>query len=414
MTRLFLSPPHMGARERDLVQDAFASNWIAPLGPHVDAFEKEFCAAVGARYAAAVSSGTAALHLAVRLAGVRPGDEVLCSTLTFVASANPILYQGGTPVFVDSEADSWNMDPALLAEELDRCARTWRPPRAVILVHLYGQSANIDPIREACDRHGVVLIEDAAEALGATYKGIKPGTAGRFGIYSFNGNKIITTSGGGMIVSSDDTLIKEAKFLASQAREPVAHYEHERLGYNYRMSNLLAAVGRGQLSSLEERVAARRHNFEYYRQAFQGEPGISFMPEAPWGRSTRWLTVMLVDGEAFGADREDVRLALESRDIEARPVWKPMHLQPLFRSARRVGGKTAERFFQQGICLPSGSQMTEADLQRVVDAIRSARDGAGAAGRGSAAGAKRASSTRRRTGSLDVRRITAKRNSTES
>jgi dTDP-4-amino-4,6-dideoxygalactose transaminase len=371
MARIFLSPPHMGDRELELVKEAFASNWIAPLGPHVDAFEREFAKAVGSPHAAALSSGTAALHLAVRLAGVRPGDEVMCSSLTFVASANPIVYQGASPVFVDSELESWNMDPALLAEELDRCARTWRPPRAVVLVHLYGQSANIDPIREACDRHGVILIEDAAEALGATYKGIAPGSVGRIGIFSFNGNKIITTSGGGMLVSGDEALVQEARFLASQAREPLPYYEHEKLGYNYRMSNVLAAIGRGQLSVLEDRVNARRRNFDYYRAALKDEPGLSFMPEASWGRSNRWLTVMLIDGDEFGADREDVRMYLESLDIEARPVWKPMHLQPLFRSARRIGGKVAERLFHQGLCLPSGSKMTEGELERVVEAVKS-------------------------------------------
>jgi pyridoxal phosphate-dependent aminotransferase EpsN len=367
----------MGDRELALVKEAFESNWIAPLGPHVDAFEREFARLVGSAHAAAVSSGTAALHLAMRLAGVRSGDEVLCSSLTFVASANPILYQGAMPVFVDSEERSWNMDPALLAEELDHCARTWRPPRAVILVHLYGQSANIDPIVEACNRHGVVLIEDAAEALGATYKQISPGTAGRMGIFSFNGNKIITTSGGGMLVSGDEALMQEARFLASQAREPLPYYEHTKLGYNYRMSNVLAAIGRGQLMVLEERVRARRRVFERYREALKDEPGISFMPEAPWGRSSRWLTVMRIDGEEFGADREDVRLALEAKDIEARPVWKPMHLQPVFRSARRVGGKVAERLFQQGLCLPSGSRMTDADVDRVVEAVRGARGASG-------------------------------------
>jgi dTDP-4-amino-4,6-dideoxygalactose transaminase len=399
MTRLFLSPPHIGERELSLVKEAFESNYIAPLGPHVDAFEQEFCKAVGSRYAAAVSSGTAALHLAVRLAGVRPGDEVMCSSLTFVASANPIVYQGASPVFIDCEEESWNMDPALLAEELDRCARTWRPPRAVILVHLYGQSANIDPIREACDRHGVVLIEDAAEALGATYKGITPGTAGRMGIYSFNGNKIITTSGGGMFVSNDETLVQEAKFLASQAREPLPYYEHQRTGFNYRMSNVLAAIGRGQLSVLDERVRLRRRNFDYYKNALGREPGISFMPEASWGRSSRWLTVMLVDGEEFGADREDLRMALEAADIEARPVWKPMHLQPVFRSARRVGGRVSERFFQTGLCLPSGSSMTEGDLDRVVQVIKERGGSRRAAGKGReatpAAGPK-APTTRRR------------------
>jgi pyridoxal phosphate-dependent aminotransferase EpsN len=380
MARIYLSPPHVGEDELRLVHEAFASNWIAPLGPHVDAFEKEFCDRVGARHAAALSSGTAALHLAVRMAGVGPGDEVLCSTLTFVASANPIVYQGAAPVFVDSDAGSWNMDPALLSEELDRCARRGRLPKAVILVHLYGQSADIQPAREACHRHGVMLIEDAAEALGATYHGASPGTFGRMGIFSFNGNKIITTSGGGMLVSNDPHLVQEAKFLASQARDPAAHYEHSRVGFNYRLSNVLAAIGRGQLRALPDRVNRRRRICAFYQGALEGVPGIEFMPEASYGRSSRWLTVLQVDPEEFGATPEEIRLALEEKDIESRPVWKPMHLQPVFRSARRVGGSVAERIFQRGLCLPSGSQMTESDLFRVVETLRAC----GRRGRGSA------------------------------
>ena len=380
MSRLYLSPPHMESRELAYVREAFASNWIAPLGPQVDAFEKEFCERIGARHAAAVSSGTAALHLAVRLAGVTRGDEVFCSTLTFVASANPIVYQAASPVFIDSDSESWNMDPALLSEELDRCARRGRLPKAVILVHLYGQSADIGPIREACDRHGVALIEDAAEALGAAYHGASPGTFGRMGIFSFNGNKIITTSGGGMLVADDPALIQEAKFLASQARDPAPHYEHSRIGFNYRMSNVLAAIGRGQLEALGDRVTRRRRNFDHYQKALEGVPGITFMPEAPYGRSSRWLSVLQVDPELFGATREEIRLALESSDIESRPVWKPMHLQPVFASARRVGGAVAERIFERGLCLPSGSQMTEDDLARVVDIlIKCGRRGKGSA-----------------------------------
>lgn len=389
MSRLLLSPPHMGARELELVKEAFASNWIAPTGPHVDAFEREFCAVVGASHAAAVSSGTAALHLAVRMAGVGFGDEVFCSTLTFIASATPILFQGARPVFIDSEARSWNMDPALLAEELDRSAKVGRLPRAVILVHLYGQSADIEPIRAACDRHGVALIEDAAEALGATYlppktqpilkdgdgakanTKVAPGTVGRFGIYSFNGNKIITTSGGGMLVSADGAAVEEARFLASQARDPAPHYQHERYGYNYRLSNILAAIGRGQLTVLAERVQRKRNIFERYQDALRDEPGIDFMPEAPWGTSTRWLTVMKVDALRFGASPEEIRAMLESMDIESRPVWKPMHLQPVFRNARYVGGSVSQRLFRMGLCLPSGTHMSDGDVERVAAAIRS-------------------------------------------
>jgi pyridoxal phosphate-dependent aminotransferase EpsN len=387
MSRLYLSPPHMGESELPFMREAFESNWIAPLGPHVDAFEREFASHVGAPHAAALSSGTAALHLAVRLAGVGPGDEVLCSTLTFVASANPIVYQGASPVFVDCDPETWNMDPALLAEELDRGARVGRLPRAVILVHLYGQSADIDPIREACDRHGVVLIEDAAEALGATYKGVSPGTVGRMGIYSFNGNKIITTSGGGMLVSGDAAIVQEARFLASQARDPAAHYEHSTIGFNYRMSNILAAVGRGQLLVLDERVRQRRRNCDLYRKALGGVPGITFMPEAPYGRSSRWLTVIQVDPDRFGATREEIRRGLEVEDIESRPVWKPMHLQPVFGSARRVGGEVAARLFERGLCLPSGSRMTESELGRVVETIlRAGRESRGSAVQAQTAG----------------------------
>lgn len=375
MNRLYLSPPHLSGEELSLVEEAFRSNWIAPLGPHVDALEQEFCRAVGIRHAAALSSGTAALHLAVRLAGVRPGDEVLCSTLTFVASANPILYEGASPVFVDSDESTWNLDPDLLADELDASGRRGRVPRALVLAHLYGQSADLDPIVEACRRHGVVLIEDAAEALGATYRGGSPGSFGRMAIFSFNGNKIITTSGGGMLVSDDPELIQQARSLSTQARDPAPHYEHSRVGFNYRMSNVLAAIGRGQLRVLADRVRRRRAICELYRKALKDVPGISWMPEAPYGRCTRWLTVALIDPEYFGATAEEARRELEARDIESRPVWKPLHLQPLFQGCRRVGGAVSERLFRHGLCLPSGSQMTESDVSRVVDGLLACRQG---------------------------------------
>ena len=373
MTRIYLSPPHMSGREAQLVQDVFASNWIAPLGPQVDAFEAEFAAAVGAPYALALSSGTAALHLALLLAGVGPGDEVLVSTLTFSASANPITYLGGRPTFIDSEPASWNMDPALLAETLDARARAGRLPKAVIPVHLYGQAADITPIAQACLRYGVPLIEDAAEALGATYHGRSPGVFGQAGIFSFNGNKIITTSGGGMLVSADAALIEHARKLAQQARDPAPHYEHSEIGYNYRLSNVLAAIGRGQLQVLAERVRRKREICEYYRQALADLPGIAFMPEAPWGRSTRWLTVITVDPAQFGATREDIRLALEAENIESRPLWKPMHMQPVFHGCEVVGGAVAEALFRDGLCLPSGTALTEVDLDRVVSVIRATR-----------------------------------------
>jgi dTDP-4-amino-4,6-dideoxygalactose transaminase len=359
----------MGDLEQSFVADAFATNWIAPLGPHVDAFEREFCEAVGARHAAALSSGTAALHLALLLAGVGPGDEVLVSTLTFSASVNPIRYLGATPVFIDSERASWNMDPALLEEALERGAREGRLPRAVVLVHLYGQAADLDPILAACARFDVPVIEDAAEALGASYKGRAPGTFGRAGIFSFNGNKIITTSGGGMLVSNDEEMIVHARKLATQARDPAPHYEHSEIGYNYRLSNVLAGIGRGQLRVLQDRVAARRRNFEVYRSALENVPGIELMPEAPWGVHTRWLTCITIDATELGTDREALRLALEAENIEARPVWKPMHMQPVFAGHPRLGGAVAEDLFERGLCLPSGSNLGQADLERVLEVI---------------------------------------------
>ena len=360
----------MSGLEQEFVKDTFESNWIAPLGPQVDAFEREFAERVGAPHALALSSGTAALHLALILAGVGAGDEVFVSTLTFSASANPVVYVGGQPTFLDSERTSWNMDPGLLVETLDARARQGRLPKAVILVHLYGQSADIDPIQAACERHGVILIEDAAEALGATYRGITPGTRGWAGIYSFNGNKIITTSGGGMLVSSDEQMIGHARKLSTQAREPAPHYQHVEIGYNYRLSNVLAAIGRGQLRVLTQHVAARRRNFEAYRQALGDLPGIGFMPEAPWGCATRWLTCLTVEPGEFGADREAIRLALEAENIEARPVWKPMHLQPVFGTCEYIGGRVAQDLFERGLCLPSGSSLSRADLDRVVEVVR--------------------------------------------
>ena len=369
--RVYLSPPHLGSEEAALVADAFASNWIAPLGPHVDAFEREFAEAVGSPNAVALSSGTAALHVALIASGVGPGDEVAVSSLTFAASANPILYVGATPVFVDSERCSWNVDPALLAEWLENRAKRNRLPKALIVVHLYGQSAELDPIIAACVRHGVQLHEDAAEALGATYKGRAPGAFGRTGIFSFNGNKIITTSGGGMLVTPDATLAGHVRKLAAQAREPAPHYEHRELGFNYRLSNICAAIGRAQLPRIEDRVTARRAVFRRYAEALADLPGLSFAPEAPWGRHSRWLTCVLIEPVAFGADREAVRLALEAENIEARPLWKPMHLQPLYAAAEVVGGAVSEELFRHGLCLPSGSSLAAEDQERVVQVVRS-------------------------------------------
>ncbi len=379
-SRIYLSSPHMSGQELEYVQDAFASNWIAPLGPHVDAFERELAAAVEAGHAAALSSGTAAIHLALLLAGVGPGDEVLVSTLTFSASVNPIVYCGARPVFVDSERASWNVDAGLLAEALDARARAGRRPKAVVVVHLYGQSADLDPIVAACERHGVTLIEDAAEALGANYRGRAPGTFGLLGVYSFNGNKVITTSGGGALVSDDADLIARARKLATQAREPAPHYEHIEIGYNYRLSNVLAAIGRGQLEVLAERVAARRRNAAWYERALNDIPGITLQPEASWGTHARWLTCVTIDPAELGADREQVRRALEAEDIESRPVWKPMHLQPVFAECGSIGGDVAADLFERGLCLPSGSNLAESDLERVATVIR------GCVGRGRADG----------------------------
>ena len=368
--RIYLSSPHMSGRELAYVQDAFDTNWIAPLGPHVDAFEAEFAARVGTSHAAALSSGTAAIHLALVLLGVGPGDEVLVSSLTFSASVNPIIYVGATPVFVDSEATSWNVDAQLLVAEIERRAQDGRLPAAVIVVHLYGQSADLDPIVKVCARYGVPIIEDAAEALGSTYRDRHPGTLGVLGIFSFNGNKVITTSGGGMLVSDDGDLIARARKLATQARDPAPHYEHTEIGYNYRLSNVLAAIGRGQLEVLDERVAARRQNYERYVELLGDIPGVTLQPEAPWGQHARWLTCITIDPDAFGADREVVRKALEAENIESRPVWKPMHLQPVFAEYERIGGEVAEGLFDNGLCLPSGSNLSSDDLDRVADAIR--------------------------------------------
>ena len=369
---ILLSTPHIGEQELKFVQEAFETNWVAPVGPNIDAFEQEFSQAIGSDHAAALSSGTAALHLALKLVGVKAGDEVFCSTFTFIASASPITYLGAKPVFIDSDRTSWNMDPNLLADALAQKDKLRKLPKAVVLVHLYGQSADIAPIKEICDRYSIPLIEDAAEALGATYKGTSPGTWGRAGIFSFNGNKIITTSGGGMLISDNADLIQQAKFLATQARDPEPHYEHTQIGFNYRLSNISAGIGRGQLSVLEDRVAARRRNFEVYQQALGDLPGIGFMPEPDYGTSTRWLSCVTFDPNVAGIDREKIRLQLWEQQIETRPVWKPMHLQPIFANCECINNGVAEELFSQGLCLPSGSNLTEANLERVITAIKDA------------------------------------------
>ncbi len=369
--RLFLSPPHMGTRERELLLAAFDSNWIAPLGPHVDGFEQELAKLVDRQHAVAVSSGTAALHLSLLLLGVQSGQEVLTSSMTFVATANAIRYVGAQPVFIDSERDTWNMDAGLLAEELTHCAEKGRLPAAVMVVDVNGQCANYTNICEACDTFGVPIVEDAAESLGARLGQRPAGSFGAMAAFSFNGNKIITTSGGGMLVTDNEQWAVRARHLATQARDPAPHYEHSVTGYNYRMSNLLAAIGRGQLEVLSDRVAQRRQIFARYQERLGHLPGIEFMPEPSGYHSTRWLTALTIDPIKFGCDREQIRLALEAENIEARPIWKPMHLQPAFADCRFVGGDVAESLFRDGLCLPSGSSMSPQDQQRVLDVIES-------------------------------------------
>ncbi|TLD40547.1 MAG: Lipopolysaccharide biosynthesis protein RffA [Candidatus Jettenia ecosi] len=360
----------MGGEEIKYVQEAFESNYIAPLGPQVDAFEREFIAKVKIPYGVALSSGTAAMHLALHGMGVGAGDEVLASSLTFIGSITPVVFQGATPVFIDSDRASWNMDPELLAEEIESCKKKGKLPKAVVPTDIYGQCADMDRILDVCSVYNIPVISDSAEALGATYRGRSAGTGAKAVVYSFNGNKIITTSGGGMLVSEDEKMISYARFLSQQARDAAPHYEHTQIGYNYRMSNIVAAVGRGQLKVIDDRVEARRRIFAYYQKTLQDVPGIEFMPEAPYGRSNRWLTVILITPEEFGADREEVRLALEKHNIESRPVWKPMHMQPVFKGCRMRGGGVSEDLFKRGLCLPSGTAMSYEDVDRVIAVIR--------------------------------------------
>lgn len=371
--RILLSPPHMSGREWKFIKEAFDTNWIAPLGPNVDAFEKELARYVGASEAVAVSSGTAAIHLALSLLDVKKGDKVFCSSLTFVASANPILYQGAEPVFIDSEPESWNMSPFALEKALEEAAYDGKLPKAVIVVNLYGQSAKMEEIVSLCNQYDVPIIEDAAESLGSTYKGKPSGTFGKFGIYSFNGNKLITTSGGGMLVSDDQDTLMRARFLATQARDPAPHYQHSQMGFNYRLSNILAGVGRGQLEVLEERVAARRRIFSQYKQQIQHLPGIHFMPELKDSRSNRWLTTLTFDAGS-GIHPSNVLKALADENIEARPVWKPLHLQPLFEGAtyypHHETESISDQLFNTGICLPSGSNLSEEDQDRVINCLK--------------------------------------------
>jgi len=367
--RIWLSPPHMSGREMKYLEEAFQSNWIAPLGPHVDAFEKEICQYLGAPAAAALVSGTAAIHLALILLGVQAGDEVLCQSLTFSGSANPIAYQQARPVFIDSESDSWNMDPQLLRQALKEARRNGKKPKAVIGVHLYGQPARMDEIIAICREYEVPLIEDAAEALGSRYNGKPVGALSDFGILSFNGNKIITTSGGGMLISTEEH-VRQARFYSTQARDEAPHYEHSRIGYNYRLSNVLAGIGRGQLEVLDERVRQKRAIFEFYQRALGDLPGFHFQPELPGTQSNRWLTALTIDPEQAGTDRETIRRALVAENIDSRPLWKPMHIQPVFRDARSYTNEVSEKLFKNGLCLPSGTNLGRDDLERISDIIR--------------------------------------------
>jgi dTDP-4-amino-4,6-dideoxygalactose transaminase len=367
--RIYLSPPHMGADERGLLLEAFDSNWIAPLGPHVDGFEREFCAVTQTQHAAALSSGTAALHLALLILGVKANDLVLVSDLTFAATANAIRYVGAQPVFIDAEPETWTLSPGLVREALKQLAGKGQLPAALVTVDLYGQCADYDALRAACAEYGVPILQDAAEALGASYRGQPAGSQGDLAAFSFNGNKILTTSGGGMLVSSRADWVDRARHLSTQARVPAAHYEHEEIGYNYRLSNLLAAIGRGQLRCLASRVDRRREHFAAYERSLADLPGWQLMPEAAYGRSNRWLTCATID-PALGPDRERIRLALEEANIEARPVWKPMHLQPAFNGCLTFGGSCSEQLFKDGLCLPSGSSLTDQDRDLVIATIR--------------------------------------------
>lgn len=375
-SRINLSLAHLTGKEQQYITEAFETNWVAPAGPNIDAFEKELAEMVGAKAAVAVSSGTAAIHLALLLLNVSKGDKVFCSTLTFVASANPILYQGAEPVFIDSEPESWNMSPNALKRAMEEAALADELPKAVIVVNLYGQSSKMDEIASICNLYGVPIIEDAAESLGSTYKGKASGTFGKFGIYSFNGNKIITTSGGGMLVSDDTLAINRARYLSSQARDPAPHYQHSAVGYNYRMSNLLAGVGRTQLQVLKNRVGARRRIFELYFHALADLPGVRFMQELKGTEANRWLTTLSIDEEEAGVTVKQLLEGFQKENIEARPVWKPLHLQPLFKGAgyypHRADTHVAEHLFSTGICLPSGSGLTGEEQLRVIKCFRDA------------------------------------------
>ncbi|MGK0718620.1 DegT/DnrJ/EryC1/StrS family aminotransferase [Aerococcus urinaeequi] len=364
--KIWLASPHMSDEgyEMQYVQEAFDTNWVAPLGPNVNEFEKELAAKVGSKHAAAMTSGTGAIHLALKAAGVGEGDIVFCPTLTFSATANPIIYQNATPVFIDSDYETWNMDPKALEVAFEKYGDK---VKAVLVVHLYGLSADMDKIMEICSRYNVTVIEDAAESLGAYYKGKHTGTFGEFGVFSFNGNKIITTSGGGMLVSNDEEKIKKVKFWSTQSRDAARHYQHSELGFNYRMSNVVAGIGRGQLKVLDQRVAKKKYIFEYYKKELGQLEGVKFMPINDWDEPNYWLSVMTLEGTVRPLD---VMEALEKENIESRPVWKPMHMQPFFSEYDYIGSDVSEKLFENGVCLPSDTKMTDEDLDRICGIVK--------------------------------------------
>jgi dTDP-4-amino-4,6-dideoxygalactose transaminase len=372
MEKIWLSSPHMSGNEKKYIDEAFEKNWIAPLGPNVDGFEKDLSEYVGVKDVAALSSGTAALHLALILLGVVPGDEVICSSFTFSASANPIAYLNAKPIFIDSEENTWNMDPELLEEAIRERISKGKKPTAIIIVHLYGMPAKIKEIKEISLKYEIPIIEDAAEALGSKYYGEMIGSFGDISILSFNGNKIITSSGGGALLSNNKEFVEKARFLSTQARDNAPHYQHSHIGYNYRMSNVLAGIGRGQMEVIEDRVQKRREIFDFYKKLFQKQDGITFQEELNRNYfSNRWLTTILINSELTGGiNREDLRLSLNQDNIETRPLWKPMHLQPVFSECKAYINGVSEKLFKNGLCLPSGSNMCEEDFNRITAAIK--------------------------------------------
>ncbi|MCX0371587.1 DegT/DnrJ/EryC1/StrS family aminotransferase [Clostridium perfringens] len=372
--RIFLASPHMGGMEKEFVQEAFDTNWIAPLGPNVNNFEKEIEEYTGSKSSVALVSGTSAIHMSLKAIGIKDGDRVFCSSLTFAASCNPIAYEKGEPVFIDSEPGSWNMSPVALKKAFIECEKEGKLPKAVIVVHLYGQSADMDKIKEICNEYNVPIIEDAAESLGATYKGVQTGTIGSYGIYSFNGNKIITTSGGGMLVSHNEDKINKVKFWITQARDNARHYEHTEIGYNYRMSNVVAGIGRGQLRVLDKRIAKKKEIYETYKEAFKDIEDIEMMPVCEYGEPNYWLSCMMIN-EYSKVKPIDVILALEEENIESRPIWKPMHMQPVYKEYKFFnhnddGKAVSEIIFDNGLCLPSDTKNTEEDMKRIINTIK--------------------------------------------